>query len=144
MFSNTSGLHGHSSAIGAESFVIFSTNNPSLLERWLSVGCVGARRLRESHKGKTETSWIANAKHWPAIVKAGFVAGQESVLVLGPAGRRSIRPATLHFLDGRTLPVSLGYFVETPASEAHKHDAYSYDPSTDAYYTCRHSEGEIK
>jgi hypothetical protein len=102
---------------------------------------IGYKILHGSYKGATETSYIVNAKYFNTLGSWGVFNDQESILVLGPiAWARGPRPATLWFQNSVTrAPVNLGYFVATPYEDAIRQDAWTYDKSTDTYYTCKHS-----
>jgi hypothetical protein len=56
-----------------------------------------------------------------------YMAGQESILILGSPQARNWRPAKLQYVDGSgRADVDLGVWRSTTAEEAIKHDSYSY------------------
>lgn len=133
------GIQNHSGATSAETYIIFSTDHP---ERFMILPLAlnsGVKKLQGAYKSKTERAYICNAKHWHVLVESGVLAGQESVLVLGPweGNCTGARPAALHFLGGGTLPINLGYFRETPKAQALASDAWTKDG--DKYFICQHN-----
>ena len=131
-------IHTQSTITGGETYVIFAAlNHPRALARALDKWDIGHKKVHGCYKGEVEDALIINVKWFDAIRHA--LQGEESVLILGPAGRGGIRPATLSYLNQRIMPENLGYFVETTREDAHSRDAYTFDPTTNLYYICRHN-----
>lgn len=128
------------------SYVIFALDDVTPqgdFETFAQEAGIGYKRLLGSYKGAQETAWIVNAKAFELLPRR-FTEKQESILLLGSpvrdprAGKLvatrscTVRPATLVFADGSK--VELGHFRETPALDALKRDAWTFDPSQRAYF----------
>jgi len=135
-------------AFWKSSYVIFALDDVTpqgerYFEAFAQEAGIGYKRLLGSYKGVQETAWIVNAKAFELLPRR-FTQKQESLLLLAApvrdprAGKLvatrscTVRPATLVFADGSK--VDLGHFRETPAAEALKRDAWTFDPSQRAYF----------
>lgn len=138
-----SGVSGHSSDGFWAEYCIYSVGNDKIIDAAFKTWClhnrIGFKELVGSYKGETESSFISLAANMPALIAAGWLEGQESVLHLGNpknfGGGKFKRPATLVFMadDSR---VSLGMFRQTSRELALKADGWSFDPSNSTYWIC--------
>lgn len=137
---NTRDTSNHSEH--SESYIIIGTGNPAVARAWrdlMNSREIGYAKGTGVYKGMAEDAYTLNARHWGTIKHV--LAGQESVLVLGPKVTGSgFRPATLHYLDGR-LPEYLGDFMPVEDEDVNRMkktaDAWTYDMTTDTYYICQ-------
>ena len=138
------GIWGHSSPIGANHYVIFAVGDDyvtnAALKGWLFGHGIGFKPLLGAYKGQTEQSYIVNYERLQHLFNIGVLAGQESILVLGPCNSKDERIATLAFLDPLGLNIikteKLGVFRSVSKDKAMAQDAWTYDPSTGEYYIC--------
>lgn len=81
------------------------------------------------YKGQTEYSYICHTKNMYEIVAAGFIDGQESVMLVSECNKQYAR---LAYSDGRTE--GIGSLKSVNAEEALKHEAWTYRPDMDVYW----------
>lgn len=145
MSHSNSGVWGHSSAIGANMYIIFAVSDDIAVNKAFMGYCAGKgisiKPLLGSYKGKTEQSYIANYKALGALLNSGWLKGQESILVLGACNARDQRPASLHYLtragdDLKPLADDLGLFQSVSRGEALAQEAWTYDPDLKEYFIC--------
>lgn len=136
--SKNSGLHGHSTVVGGEQYIIFASDLPTDETLKVLDGYnVPYKKLKGSYKGELEDSFIVNEK----VFMLGkfphhLIQKQESVLHLGVADARDKRPATLLYNDliGDAKVEKLGLFHSVPEEQAKEQDAWTYDPLQDQYF----------
>jgi hypothetical protein len=132
------GIQNHSSKHAGDSYIIFATDqNIDPRPLFDCKPCKGAYK-HVSGQTVVESSYIINAKHFPALKASGHIDNQESILILGPwyGAVSGHRPATLHFLDNETLPINLGYLTKVPEWIARAEDNWTEKDGD--YYVCRH------
>ncbi len=139
---DSGGVWGHSSSIGANSYIIFAVSEDIATNKafmgWAAGWKIGLKPLLGCYKGKTEQSYIVNSRDELAIMNAGWLKGQESILRLGPCDSRDRRKATLQFLqeDGKSFmgEQELGVLVSVGRDEALACEAWTYDPDLKEYF----------
>jgi len=133
------GITAASAASGGESFIVFAID-PSFEE--IDVADVTGNEykpLNGKYEGTYERSYICNAKHYQHLMETDLLDGQETVLVLGPAGTYGVRPATIHYLHCEQLPESLGYFKEVKEETALAQKSWTFDLEAKKYFVCQHN-----
>lgn len=147
-YKDSSGVWGHSSAIGANSYIVFSVGDDIIQQKafmgWAASKSIGLKPLLGAYthsdgRRVTEQSLIVNYNHLGAVLKAGWLKGQESILVLGACDSRDRRNAELHYLtplgdDLKPHYKVLGVLQSVDRDTALAEDAWSYDPSTGDYF----------
>lgn len=136
---NGGGVSVWSTPEGHSSYVIFCLgNNPereAAFARFAKSHGIPYKALKGSYKGVEENSFISNSDHWPEI--KGWVWGEESVLLLGPANEYGAgRSASLLFAaTGEMQP--LGTFKQVPEEYALRQEAWTFDPTQNAYFVAK-------
>jgi hypothetical protein len=130
-------IGARSSAQGSERYVIFCVGLDQRIvmafRAWARARGLKFKSLNGCYKGQTEDSFIINAKDFRKV--AVWTQNQESILLLGPCNARDQRPAMLLYQDGGQE--FLGWLRSVPANQALSSDAWTYDPTQDAYFVCR-------
>lgn len=144
------GIWGHSAA--PQKHIIFSIDGENnyetceAFEAYLTKLNIGFKLIKGSYKGQTENSWIVNSKDFDAILDAGYLDNQESILVLGGHDARDRRQAHLEYLKdtpeastGDTI--NLGWLGSVEQAEALACEAYSYRPDLGQYFIAKENWG---
>ena len=90
------------------------------------------KALKGCYKGVTEDSFLISLRDYEKVRE--WTQDEDSVLYLGMTNARNQRPAFLEYSDG--IIEDLGLFTSVSRDEALKCDGWTYDPTTDIYYTC--------
>lgn len=145
---DSGGVWGHSSAIGANSYIIFAVGDDLIQQKgfmgWAAALGIGFKPLlgcytHDDGRKVTEQSFICNYDNLPAILAAGWLRGQESILILGACDSRDRRPARLQYvspLGDDLLPrvVDLGVLQSVTRDRALAASAWTYDPDLKEYF----------
>jgi hypothetical protein len=144
------GVWGYSSQSATESYVIFCVGDSIFREAafkaWAASHIGGYKSLWGSYKGKTERSFIVNARYLNLTKK--WWQDEETVLLLSPliyGGRRyGSRKATLievvtvksdtHSYKALGTHTDLGFFRMVPGPWAIKQPCYTFDPTDKSYW----------
>lgn len=136
MYHDTSlpAVWGRSSPSISESYVIFCVGQDPVkiaaFRAWATDRQLGFKSLKGCYKGQMEESFITNLKNLPYIQK--WLLEEESILLLGPANARDVRPAELVYANGKTE--ELGKFFSVGPETAKRYQSWTYDPLTDNYF----------
>lgn len=136
----TAGVHGYSSP--CPNHIVFSTS--AFLSQYMPTNAA-LRDLIADHIIYGNGSYNGKAEHSYALPEAVFnefvrrfpmfLAGQESILILGSPQARNWRPARLQYIDGSGRPdVDLGVWRSVTEEDAKKHDNWSF--FNDHYFIC--------
>ena len=94
--------------------------------------------LRGRYTGADEPAFAATLWHMAVVQARGWLAGQETVLLVPPSGEAWLRPASYTPMvrpagrgDRDTL---LGAFKRVTAFEAMRADGYTFDPQENTYW----------
>lgn len=138
-----SGVCSHSSDEFWSEYAIFSVGNNALRDNQFRNWCysegIPYKSMYGCYKGQTETSFLVHLNDWPKALNAGFLDGQESVLMLSKpvnlGGGRHYRSAQLLYLADGSVE-NIGRCMEKARDWALKQDAWTYDPLTNTYWCC--------
>lgn len=140
---SSSGIWGYSTPTAYQTYAIFCVGNDKVREAafrsWATANGIGFKSVFGCYEGVQEASFIINQKDLPRCF--AWYSKEDSVLLLGPAYREGkmhgSREASLYFLEtGETR--DMGRFLMVLREEALASDAWTYDPTLDAYFVCRH------
>jgi hypothetical protein len=139
----TAGIWPTSSPVAFTSFAVFCVGNNKVREAMFKGWALGIglpfKELVGSYKGVTEASFIVPFSRLVDVVEAGWIVGEESVLILGSryvdGVMRGDRVAHLWFPStGET--VNLGHFGQTTKAHALAQEAWTFDPTDGTYWVC--------
>ena len=122
-----------------KSYFICGTPDAGESERWqerLNAAGIRFKLVQGCYKGTPEHSFVISLDAFTATRETGILAGQESVLVIGPKPFNGDRPATLRFLDASVPPIDLGTFQVWEGDGVPPVDAWTYDPLSETYFIC--------
>ncbi len=122
--------------VSSQSFLIFSSGTPELLERAMGIRKIPYKSLKGKYKGKEENCFIAPLK--PMRDLATLLSDQDSALVLSPVQANGFRDAFLHVQEGRQV-LPLGIFKPVPKEYAIAQESWTYDPEQDEYFVAEAS-----
>ena len=94
--------------------------------------------LLGSYQGAYEVSYCVPAIHFPAIVQADLLVGEDSILELGAMSAYGYREATIVYYSGEQDGEPVGYFVAIEKEEAlNLSHGWSFDPTSDKFFTIK-------
>lgn len=161
------GLQPYSGSHMWEPYIIFEVGYDKLRQQqfkaWALDRSVGFKELVGSYKEQVATSFIINARAFPEVLRHGWLDREESVLYLdacyAPISGKSYTKRRARLLYGRgdredykdlwllteidpeyelaMVAEFIGDWQEVGHDEAMKLDAWTFDPSTNKYYTCK-------
>jgi hypothetical protein len=133
-------IWAHSSRAGSQQYVILAVDQVAAFKGFLVDMKIGWKPLKGMYNGRVEDSFIINADYLHTVMTHGWLAGQESVMVLGITDSRDRRPAHLMYLsdDGDMshgkANKPLGVLQSVSREEAQAQDNYTLDLTTGEYY----------
>lgn len=97
--------------------------------------------LLGSYKSELETAFIVPYKDLLTVIEAGFLAEQESILMLGPKDNDGSRPCLLRYINCDPLREEyIGPLQQISKDYAHTLDGWFFDPTESRYYSALISE----
>lgn len=90
--------------------------------------------LLGSWRNKQEVSYCVPAEFFEQVIEAGYVNGQESILVMGQYNPKGLRAAEIVFLDADTKAQQAGFIVNVDRENAILNEGWTFDPMSDSYF----------
>ena len=144
------GICDHSSDAHWKPYIIFCVGQDPAERIAFELFCwasdINFKRLIGAYEDyPLEHSYIVESRHFKTLRNDGWLDGEESILLLDKPEktRRSLRKATLLYLNTFDRPSEdIGYFQSIREDDLLKgviqgvYDGWTYDPSTNTYFTC--------